>query len=149
MDLESHRLEQRTRFDLEMLTEIGSCKGVENYSMHFDGRQRGERAYCLLDFFAMCAEKYHGGAEKYLVVMDESHVTLPQLSGMHGGDFSRKKNLIDHGFRLPSAYDNRPLRIDEFQNLVNQMVYVSATPGEREMRHLAEITGQELSLIHI
>ena len=131
MDLESHRLEQRTRFDLEMLAEIGSCKGVENYSMHFDGRQRGERAYCLLDFFAMCAEKYHGGAEKYLVVMDESHVTLPQLSGMHGGDFSRKKNLIDHGFRLPSAYDNRPLRIDEFQNLVNQMVYVSATPGER------------------
>ena len=151
MDLESHRLEQRTRFDLEMLTEIGSCKGVENYSMHFDGRQRGERAYCLLDFFAMCAEKYHGGAEKYLVVMDESHVTLPQLSGMHGGDFSRKKNLIDHGFRLPSAYDNRPLRIDEFQNLVNQMVYVSATPGEREMRHLAEITGQEVpqELLHV
>ena len=151
MDLESHRLEQRTRFDLEMLTEIGSCKGVENYSMHFDGRQRGERAYCLLDFFAMCAEKYHGGAEKYLVVMDESHVTLPQLSGMHGGDFSRKKNLIDHGFRLPSAYDNRPLRIDEFQNLVNQMVYVSATPGEREMRHLAEVTGQKVpqELLHV
>ena len=125
MDMESHRIEQRTKFDLEMLSEIGSCKGVENYSMHFDGRQRGERSYCLLDFFAMCAEKYHGGADRYLVVMDESHVTLPQLSGMHGGDFSRKKNLIDHGFRLPSAYDNRPLRIDEFQKLVNQMVYVS------------------------
>ena len=100
----------------------------------------------------MCIrDRYHGGAEKYLVVMDESHVTLPQLSGMHGGDFSRKKNLIDHGFRLPSAYDNRPLRIDEFQNLVNQMVYVSATPGEREMRHLAEITGQEVpqELLHV
>ena len=151
MDMESHRIEQRTKFDLEMLSEIGSCKGVENYSMHFDGRQRGERSYCLLDFFAMCAEKYHGGADRYLVVMDESHVTLPQLSGMHGGDFSRKKNLIDHGFRLPSAYDNRPLRIDEFQKLVNQMVYVSATPGERELRHLAEVTGQEVprELLHI
>ncbi len=151
MDLESHRIEQRTRFDLEMLSEIGSCKGVENYSMHFDGRHRGERSYCLLDFFAMCAEKYHGGADRYLVVMDESHVTLPQVSGMHGGDFSRKKNLLDHGFRLPSAYDNRPLRIDEFQNLVNQMVYVSATPGERELRHLAEVTGQEIpqELLHV
>ena len=151
MDMESHRIEQRTKFDLEMLSEIGSCKGVENYSMHFDGRQRGERSYCLLDFFAMCAEKYHGGADRYLVVMDESHVTLPQLSGMHGGDFSRKKNLIEHGFRLPSAYDNRPLRIDEFQKLVNQMVYVSATPGERELRHLAEVTGQEVpqELLHV
>ena len=151
MELEAHRQEKRTRFDLEMLGEIGSCKGVENYSMHFDRRQRGERSYCLLDFFSMCAEKYHGGAEKYLVVMDESHVTLPQVTGMHGGDFSRKKNLIDHGFRLPSAYDNRPLRIDEFQDLVPQMMYVSATPGERELRHLAEITGQGVpeGLLHV
>ena len=151
MELEAHRQEQRTRFDLEMLNEIGSCKGVENYSMHFDGRQRGERSYCLLDFFSMCAEKYHGGQERYLVIMDESHVTLPQVTGMHGGDFSRKKNLIDHGFRLPSAYDNRPLRIDEFQELVPQMMYVSATPGERELRHLAEITGQGVPerLLHI
>ena len=151
MELEAHRQEQRTRFDLEMLNEIGSCKGVENYSMHFDGRQRGERSYCLLDFFSMCAEKYHGGQERYLVIMDESHVTLPQVTGMHGGDFSRKKNLIDHGFRLPSAYDNRPLRIDEFQELVPQMMYVSATPGERELRHLAEITGQGVPerLMHI
>ncbi len=151
MELEAHRQEQRTRFDLEMLNEIGSCKGVENYSMHFDGRQRGERSYCLLDFFAMCAEKYHGGPEKYLVIMDESHVTLPQVTGMHGGDFSRKKNLIDHGFRLPSAYDNRPLRIDEFQNLVPQMMYVSATPGERELRHLSEVTGQQVpdGLLHV
>ena len=151
MELEAHRQEKRTRFDLEMLDEVGSCKGVENYSMHFDGRERGERSYCLLDFFAMCAEKYHGGSEKYLVVMDESHVTLPQVTGMHGGDFSRKKNLIDHGFRLPSAYDNRPLRIDEFQDLVPQMMYVSATPGERELRHLAEITGQGVpeGLVHV
>jgi excinuclease ABC subunit B len=151
MEMEAHRQEKRTRFDLEMLDEVGSCKGVENYSMHFDGRQRGERSYCLLDFFSMCAEKYHGGSERYLVVMDESHVTLPQVIGMHGGDFSRKKNLIDHGFRLPSAYDNRPLRIDEFQDLVPQMMYVSATPGERELRHLAEITGQGVpeGLLHV
>jgi len=151
MELEAHRQEKRTRFDLEMLDQVGSCKGVENYSMHFDGRARGERSYCLLDFFSMCAEKYHGGSERYLVVMDESHVTLPQVTGMHGGDFSRKKNLIDHGFRLPSAYDNRPLRIDEFQDLVPQMMYVSATPGERELRHLAEITGQGVpeGLLHV
>ena len=151
MEMEAHRQEKRTRFDLEMLDEVGSCKGVENYSMHFDGRKRGERSYCLLDFFSMCAEKYHGGPKRYLVVMDESHVTLPQVTGMHGGDFSRKKNLIDHGFRLPSAYDNRPLRIDEFQDLVPQMMYVSATPGERELRHLAEITGQGVpeGLLHV
>ena len=138
-----------------MLDEVGSCKGVENYSMHFDGRKRGERSFCLLDFFSSNAEQFHGGPENYLVIMDESHVTLPQVGGMFGGDFSRKKNLVDHGFRLPSAYDNRPLRIDEFQDLGPQMIYVSATPGERELRHLAEVTGQEvpvglsLSLIHI
>jgi len=149
--LEAHRLEQRTRFDLEMLNEIGSCKGVENYSMHFDGRSRGERSFCLLDFFSSNAEQFHGGSERYLVIMDESHVTLPQVGGMYGGDYSRKKNLIDHGFRLPSAYDNRPLRVDEFQELIPQMVYVSATPGERELRHLAEINGQEVpdGLIHV
>ena len=149
--IEAHRLEQRTRFDLEMLNEVGSCKGVENYSMHFDGRSRGERSYCLLDFYASNAEQFHGGQGRYLVIMDESHVTLPQVGGMHGGDFSRKKNLVDYGFRLPSAYDNRPLRIEEFQDLVPQMVYVSATPGEREFRHLAEVTGQEVPefLMHI
>ena len=149
--IEAHRLEQRTRFDLEMLKEIGSCKGVENYSMHFDRRVRGERSYCLLDFFSSNADQFHGGPEQYLVIMDESHVTLPQVGGMHGGDFSRKKNLVDFGFRLPSAYDNRPLRIDEFQKLVPQMIYVSATPGERELRHLAEVTGQKVpeELLHI
>ena len=151
MELEAHRIEQRTKFDLEMLNEVGSCKGVENYSRHFDGRKKDERAYCLLDFFSMCGEQFHGGAEKYLVIMDESHVTLPQVGGMYGGDYSRKLNLIDHGFRLPSAFDNRPLRIDEFQDLIPQMMYVSATPGERELRHLAEITGQEVpeNLLHV
>jgi excinuclease ABC subunit B len=149
--LEAHRLDQRTRFDLEMLNEVGSCKGVENYSMHFDGRTRGERSYCLLDFFASNGEQFHGGSDRYLVIMDESHVTLPQVGGMYGGDYSRKKNLIDHGFRLPSAYDNRPLRVDEFQDLIPQMMYVSATPGEREIRHLAEVTGQEVpkGLMHV
>ena len=149
--IEAHRLEQRTRFDLEMLKEIGSCKGVENYSMHFDRRVRGERSYCLLDFFSSNADQFHGGPDQYLVIMDESHVTLPQVGGMHGGDFSRKKNLVDFGFRLPSAYDNRPLRVDEFQKLVPQMIYVSATPGERELRHLAEVTGQEVpeELLHV
>ncbi|MFL2979834.1 MAG: helicase-related protein [Candidatus Thalassarchaeaceae archaeon] len=151
MDIEAHRLEGRTKFDLEMLNEIGSCKGVENYSRHFDRRKKGERSYCLLDFFSNNAEKFHGDADKYLVIMDESHVTLPQVGGMYGGDFSRKKNLVDHGFRLPSAYDNRPLRIDEFQDLVPQMLYVSATPGERELRHLAEVTDQRVpeELLHV
>ena len=151
MEMEAHRIEQRTKFDLEMLNEVGSCKGVENYSRHFDGREKNERAYCLLDFFSTCAEQFHGDAEKSLVIMDESHVTLPQVGGMYGGDYSRKKNLIDHGFRLPSAYDNRPLRIDEFQELIPQMLYVSATPGERELRHLAEITNQTIpdGLLHV
>jgi len=151
MDIEAHRLEGRTKFDLEMLNEIGSCKGVENYSRHFDRRKKGERSYCLLDFFSNNAEKFHGNADRYLVIMDESHVTLPQVGGMYGGDFSRKKNLVDHGFRLPSAYDNRPLRIDEFQELVPQMLYVSATPGERELRHLAEVTDQRVpeELLHV
>ncbi|MAV60264.1 MAG: excinuclease ABC subunit B [Marine Group II euryarchaeote MED-G38] len=151
MGLESNRIEQRTMFDLEMLSEIGSCKGVENYSLHFDGRKTGQRAYCLLDFFAKNAEKFHGGEKNYLVIMDESHVTLPQVGGMYGGDYSRKKNLIEHGFRLPSAFDNRPLRIEEFQELIPKMLYVSATPGERELRHLAEINKQKIpdGLLHV
>ncbi len=143
-DLEAHRIVTRTDFDLELLRELGTCKGIENYSRHFDGRKIGERPYCLFDFMAACAQSFHGDPEKYLVIMDESHVTLPQLGGMHGGDRSRKSNLIEHGFRLPSAYDNRPLRVDEFQSLIPRMVYVSATPGERELRHLAEVTEQSI-----
>tara|TARA_Y100000768_G_scaffold113309_1_gene83504 strand:- start:2689 stop:5112 length:2424 start_codon:yes stop_codon:yes gene_type:complete len=143
-DLEAHRIVTRTDFDLELLRELGTCKGIENYSRHFDGRKIGERPYCLFDFMAACAQSFHGDPEKYLVIMDESHVTLPQLGGMHGGDRSRKSNLIEHGFRLPSAFDNRPLRVDEFQSLIPRMVYVSATPGERELRHLAEVTEQSI-----
>jgi excinuclease ABC subunit B len=150
-ELEAHRLETRTTFDLEMLRETGHCKAIENYSMHFDGRTYGERPYCLLDFFAATAKQFHGAADKFLVIMDESHATLPQLKGMYAGDHSRKMSLIEYGFRLPSAADNRPLRIDEFQSLVPQMLYVSATPGERELRHLAEVTGQNVpkELLHV
>ena len=150
-DLEAHRIVTRTDFDLELLRELGTCKGIENYSRHFDGRKIGERPYCLFDFMSACAQTFHGDPEKYLVIMDESHVTLPQLGGMHGGDRSRKSNLIEHGFRLPSAFDNRPLRVDEFQSLIPRMVYVSATPGERELRHLAEVTEQEIpeGLLHV
>ena len=151
MDVEAQRLEQRTRYDLEMLREIGHCSAIENYSMHFDGRTTGERPYCLLDFLSACAKKYHNDPNDYLVLMDESHVTLPQVKGMFGGDRSRKNNLIDHGFRLPSAADNRPLTIQEFQSLVPQMVYVSATPGERELRQLCEVNNQSVpeSLLHV
>ena len=144
MDLEAHRLETKTRYDLDMLREIGHCRSIENYSMHFDGRSFGERPYCLLDFFAACAQTFHGSKEKFLVVMDESHVTLPQLGGMYNGDKARKDNLIDHGFRLPSAADNRPLKGHEFQSMVPQMLYVSATPGERELKQLCECTGQQM-----
>ena len=145
-ELEAHRLEQRTQYDLEMLREVGHCTAVENYSMHFDGRNYGDRPWCLLDFLAACAQQFHGQPDKYLVIMDESHVTLPQVGGMYAGDRSRKENLVEHGFRLPSAADNRPLKIHEFQKLVPQMLYVSATPGERELRHLCEITGQPVPL---
>ena len=150
-EIEAHRLQQRTQYDLEMLREVGHCTAVENYSMHFDGRNYGERPYCLLDFFAAAAKQFHGDANKFLVIMDESHVTLPQVGGMYSGDRSRKLNLIEHGFRLPSAADNRPLKLHEFQNLVPQMLYVSATPGERELLHLCETTEQEapLGLRHI
>lgn len=146
-----HRIEQRTEYDLEMLREVGHCLAIENYSRHFDGREAGERPYCLLDFFAACARQFHGDPSRFLVIMDESHVTLPQVGGMYHGDRARKENLIEHGFRLPSAADNRPLKIPEFQQLVPQMVYVSATPGERELRHLCEVTGQTVpdGLLHV
>ena len=150
-EIEAHRLQQRTQYDLEMLREVGHCTAVENYSMHFDGRDYGERPYCLLDFFAAAAKRFHGDPEKFLVIMDESHVTLPQTGGMYAGDRSRKLNLIEHGFRLPSAADNRPLKLKEFQKLVPQMLYVSATPGERELLHLCEVTGQDapIGLRHV
>ncbi len=121
--LEAQRLEQRTNFDLEMIREIGYCSGIENYSRHFDGRKPGERPKCLIDYFP----------EDYLMIMDESHVTIPQLNGMYHGDRSRKQTLIDYGFRLPSAIDNRPLKFAEIESLIKQVVYVSATPAKFEL----------------
>ena len=122
--LEAQRLESRTHFDIDMLLEVGRCTGIENYSRHLTGRAPGERPACLLDYFP----------DDYLCILDESHQTLPQLGGMYEGDRSRKQTLVDYGFRLPSALDNRPLRIDEFMGLVPRMVFVSATPGVEELR---------------
>ncbi len=121
--LEAQRLEQRTRYDIEMMKEIGYCSGIENYSRHLDGRPPGSRPACLLDYFP----------EDYLLIIDESHVTVPQIRGMYNGDRARKETLVEYGFRLPSALDNRPLKFDEFENLTNQVVYVSATPGPYEL----------------
>jgi excinuclease ABC subunit B len=122
--LEAQRLESRTQFDIDMLLEVGRCAGIENYSRHFSGRQPGERPACLLDYFP----------DDYLCILDESHQTLPQLGAMYEGDRSRKQTLVDYGFRLPSALDNRPLRYDEFMGLVPRIMFVSATPGEDELR---------------
>jgi excinuclease ABC subunit B len=122
--LEAQRLEQRTRYDMEMMREIGYCAGIENYSRHISGRQPGERPYCLFDYFP----------KDYLLVVDESHVSVPQIGGMYEGDRSRKQTLVDFGFRLPSALDNRPLKFPEWEQLVNQVIFVSATPGPYELQ---------------
>ncbi len=122
--VEARRLEERTRYDIEMMKELGYCSGIENYSRYLSGRKEGERPYCLLDYFP----------EDYLVVIDESHVTFPQIRGMYAGDRSRKTILVEYGFRLPSALDNRPLRFEEFESMVPQLISVSATPGEYELR---------------
>lgn len=122
--LEAKRLKERTEFDIEMMRELGYCSGVENYSRYFDQREKGARPFCLLDYFP----------DDFLMIIDESHVTLPQVRAMWGGDRARKVNLVDHGFRLPSAMDNRPLTFDEFEGMVGQSVYVSATPGDYELR---------------
>ena len=122
--VEARRLEERTRYDLEMMKELGYCSGIENYARHLSGRKTGERPYCLLDYFP----------EDYLVIIDESHVTFPQIRGMYAGDRSRKAILVEYGFRLPSALDNRPLRFEEFESMVPQLMGVSATPGEYELR---------------
>ncbi len=130
--LEAQRILQRTRYDIEMLREIGICKGIENYSRVLSGREPGSAPFTLLDYFP----------EDYLLMVDESHVTLSQVRGMFGGDYSRKKALIDYGFRLPSAYDNRPLNFDEFYSRVHQAVFVSATPGEFERQHSTQVVEQ-------
>ncbi len=127
--LEAQRLEQRTRYDLTMLREVGYCNGIENYSRHLTGREAGSTPWCLLDFFP----------KDWMLFVDESHVTLPQVHGMYGGDHSRKTILVDHGFRLPSALDNRPLTFEEFEQHVNQVVYVSATPGAYEAKHSTRV----------
>ena len=126
--VEAQRLEQRTKYDLEMLQEIGFCSGVENYSAHLSGRERGSRPYTLIDYFP----------DDFLIIVDESHVTVPQIGAMYEGDRSRKQNLVDYGFRLPSALDNRPLKFIEFESMVNQILYVSATPGKYEKSHNLE-----------
>ena len=130
--LEAQRLRMRTQYDLEMMQELGYCNGIENYSMHIDGRQPGERPFTLLDYFP----------DDFVVVLDESHVAVPQLHGQYEGDRSRKGTLIDHGFRLPSAADNRPLRFEEFMNTVGQVVFLSATPGAFELEHSDQVVEQ-------
>ncbi|MDQ1255185.1 MAG: excinuclease subunit, partial [Euryarchaeota archaeon] len=130
--LESHRLKQRTLYDMEMIEETGSCKGIENYSRHFDHRKPGEKPFCLIDYFP----------EDFLLVIDESHQTIPQLHGMYNGDRSRKKSLVDYGFRLPSAFDNRPLKFDEFEKYMKNVICVSATPSDYEREHSAQIVEQ-------
>lgn len=131
-DLERQRLASRTRYDIEMIKELGYCSGIENYSRHLDGRAPGQPPYCLLDFFG----------KDFLLVVDESHVTIPQLHGMYNGDFTRKKMLVDYGFRLPSAFDNRPLRFDEFKKYLRNVIFVSATPGPFELRQSSQIVEQ-------
>ena len=122
--LEAKRIQERTEFDLEMIRELGYCSGIENYSRYFDRRRPGQRPFCLLDYFP----------QDYLMVVDESHVTIPQVRAMWGGDRARKVNLVDYGFRLPSAMDNRPLTFNEFESMINQIVFVSATPSDYELR---------------
>lgn len=131
-DLERQRLSSRTKYDLEMIEELGYCSGIENYSRHLDGRLPGQPPYCLLDFFG----------EDFLLVIDESHVTIPQLHGMYNGDFTRKKMLVDYGFRLPSAFDNRPLRFDEFEKYLRNVIFVSATPGTFELGRSSQVVEQ-------
>ena len=131
-ELEKQRLEMRTKYDLEMIGELGYCSGIENYSRHFDGRQPGEKAFCLMDFFG----------DDYLLVIDESHVTLPQLHGMYKGDYSRKMQLVTYGFRLPSAYDNRPLKFEEFEGYLKNTIFVSATPSDYEKKISSQIAEQ-------
>ena len=118
--IKAQRIKERVEYDVEMIKELGHCSGIENYSRYFDGREAGMRPYCLLDFFP----------QDYLMVIDESHVSVPQISAMYGGDRARKKNLVEYGFRLPAAFDNRPLRFEEFHTLIHQIIYVSATPAD-------------------
>lgn len=133
-DTKAQRIKERVEYDLEMIKELGHCSGIENYSRYFDGRQPGERPYCLLDFFP----------KDYLMVIDESHVTIPQINAMYGGDRARKQNLVEYGFRLPAAFDNRPLRFEEFHEMLHQVIYVSATPANYELQESEGVVVEQL-----
>ncbi len=132
--IKAHRIKERVEYDMEMIKELGHCSGIENYSRYFDGRQAGERPYCLLDFFP----------EDYLMFIDESHVSVPQIGGMWGGDRARKTNLVEYGFRLPAAFDNRPLTFDEFNKMVHQVIYVSATPADYELNEAEGVVVEQI-----
>ncbi|MCH5302034.1 MAG: excinuclease ABC subunit UvrB [Prevotella sp.] len=132
--IKAQRLKERVEYDMEMIKELGHCSGIENYSRYFDGRKPGERPYCLLDFFP----------DDYLLMVDESHVSVPQIGAMYGGDRSRKSNLVEYGFRLPAAFDNRPLTFDEFQSMVNQVIYVSATPADFELQEAEGVVVEQI-----
>ncbi len=132
--IKAQRIKERVEYDIEMIKELGHCSGIENYSRYFDGRQAGDRPYCLLDFFP----------KDYLMVIDESHVSVPQISAMYGGDRARKQNLVEYGFRLPAAFDNRPLKFEEFHNLIHQIIYVSATPADYELEESEGVIVEQL-----
>jgi len=132
--IKAQRIKERVEYDMEMIKELGHCSGIENYSRYFDGRQAGERPYCLLDFFP----------DDFLLVVDESHVSVPQISAMYGGDRSRKQNLVEYGFRLPAAFDNRPLTFDEFHQMIHQVIYVSATPADYELSEAEGIVVEQV-----
>ena len=133
-NIKAQRVKERVEYDMEMIKELGHCSGIENYSRYFDGRQPGERPYCLLDFFP----------KDYLMVLDESHVSVPQINAMYGGDRARKQNLVEYGFRLPAAFDNRPLRFEEFHSLINQIIYVSATPAKYEIEEAEGVIVEQI-----
>ena len=132
--MKAQRIKERVEYDMEMIKELGHCSGIENYSRYFDGRQAGERPYCLLDFFP----------DDFLMVIDESHVSVPQIGAMYGGDRARKTNLVEYGFRLPAAFDNRPLTFDEFQQMTNQVIYVSATPADFELQEAEGVVVEQV-----
>ena len=132
--IKAQRIKERVEYDMEMIKELGHCSGIENYSRYFDGRQAGERPYCLLDFFP----------DDFLLIVDESHVSVPQIGAMYGGDRSRKRNLVEYGFRLPAAFDNRPLTFDEFQQMVHQVIYVSATPADFELQEAEGVVVEQV-----
>lgn len=133
-NIKAQRIKERVEYDMEMIKELGHCSGIENYSRYFDGREAGERPYCLLDFFP----------KDYLLVIDESHVSVPQINAMYGGDRARKQNLVEFGFRLPAAFDNRPLRFEEFHEMINQVIYVSATPANYELQEAEGIVVEQI-----